>query len=63
MRRTLAKRLGPLRNRGGWPSERGAVATEYGLLLLFVALAIVLALTAFGLAVLRLIQAGADAFR
>ncbi len=43
-------------------ADAGAVATEYGLLLLFVALAIVVALTAFGLAVLRLFQAGADAF-
>jgi len=53
----LARRL--RRRLGG---ELGAVATEYGLLLLFVALAIIAALTAFGLAVLRLFQAGADAF-
>jgi Flp pilus assembly pilin Flp len=53
----LARRL--RRRLGG---ELGAVATEYGLLLLFVALAIIAALTAFGLAVLRLFQAGAGAF-
>ncbi len=51
--RWLARRLG---------AEPGAVATEYGLLLLLVALAIVAALTAFGLAVLRLFQTGAAAF-
>jgi Flp pilus assembly pilin Flp len=52
----LACRLRPLEG------EVGAVATEYGLLLLFVALAIIVALTAFGFAVLRLFQAGAAAF-
>lgn len=50
------------RSRPTLRSESGAVATEYGLLLLFVALAIILAVTAVGLAVLRLFQAGADAF-
>jgi Flp pilus assembly pilin Flp len=53
----LARRLRPLEG------VVGAVATEYGLLLLlFVALASIVALTAFGFAVLRLFQAGAAAF-
>lgn len=42
--------------------ELGAVATEYGLLLAMIALVIVTALVAFGLAVLGLLRAGADAF-
>ena len=37
--------------RQGFNGERGAVATEYGLLLVLVALAIVVALTALGLAI------------
>lgn len=61
----LARRLGRLR--GGRLGEdrgedRGAVAAEYGLLLALVALAIIVAVTAFGLALLRLFQAGVDAF-
>lgn len=42
--------------------ERGAVATEYGLLLLLVALVIVAAVTAFGLAVAGLFTTGRSAF-
>ncbi len=57
----LARRLGRLRG-GRLGEDRGAVATEYGLLLALVALAIIVAVTAFGLALLRLFQAGVDAF-
>lgn len=42
--------------------ERGAVATEYGLILLLVALVIVAALTAFGIAVAGLFTTGRGAF-
>lgn len=52
----LARRLRPL------AEERGAVATEYGLLLALVALAITVALAAFGFALLDLFRAGVDAF-
>jgi Flp pilus assembly pilin Flp len=42
--------------------EAGAVATEYGLTLLFIALAIVLAATAFGVALSGLFEQGPPAF-
>lgn len=42
--------------------ERGAVATEYGLLLLLVALVIIAAVTAFGIAVSGLFTTGRNAF-
>ena len=42
--------------------DRGAVATEYGLLLLLIALVIIIAVTAFGVAVAGLFQQGADGF-
>jgi Flp pilus assembly pilin Flp len=42
--------------------EAGSVATEYGLLLLLIALAIVLAATAFGASVAGLFDQGTDAF-
>ena len=38
--------------------ERGSVATEYGLTLLLIALAIIAAATAFGLAVANLFNTG-----
>lgn len=40
--------------------DRGAVASEYGLVLLLIALVIIVAVTAFGLAVADLFQRGAD---
>ena len=40
--------------------ERGAVATEYGLILTLVVLVIVVAMTAFGLAVSDLIGRGSE---
>jgi Flp pilus assembly pilin Flp len=43
-------------------SEAGAVATEYGLLLMFIAIAIVVAATAYGLSVAGLIGRGPDQF-
>lgn len=46
----------------GLAEECGAVATEYGLLLALVALAITVALAAFGFALLDLFRAGVDAF-
>lgn len=46
----------------GAREERGAIAAEYGLILGLIALAIVAAAALFGGQVLRLIQAGADAF-
>lgn len=52
----LARRL---RRRLG--EELGAVATEYGLLLLLIALVLVASAAAFGLAVSGLFQTGADA--
>ena len=42
--------------------ERGAVATEYGLTLMLIALAIILAATAFGIAVSGLFDQGTAAF-
>jgi pilus assembly protein Flp/PilA len=42
--------------------DRGAVAAEYGLLLGLIALVIIIAVTAFGIAVTGLFQEGADAF-
>jgi len=42
--------------------DRGAVAAEYGLLLGLIALVIIIAVTAFGIAVTGLFQDGADAF-
>ena len=42
--------------------DRGAVASEYGLLLLLIALVIIIAVTAFGVAVAGLLQQGADGF-
>lgn len=42
--------------------DRGAVASEYGLLLLLIALVIIIAVTAFGVAVATLFQRGADGF-
>jgi Flp pilus assembly pilin Flp len=43
-------------------AQTGAVATEYGLLLMLIALVIILAAAAFGVAVSGLIGRGADAF-
>jgi pilus assembly protein Flp/PilA len=40
--------------------ERGAVATEYGLLLVLIALAIVVAAVALGLAISGVFQRGSD---
>jgi Flp pilus assembly pilin Flp len=40
--------------------ERGAVSTEYGLLLVFIAVAIVAAATAFGVAVSGLFDTGKE---
>ena len=46
----------------GWiAGERGAVATEYGLVLVLVALAIIVAITGVGLAVARLYSSGSSA--
>ena len=42
--------------------ERGSVATEYGLMLMLIALAIIVAATAFGLAVSGLFDKGTAAF-
>ena len=42
--------------------DRGAIAAEYGLLLVLIALAIVAAVTFFGGQVMRLLQSGAEAF-
>ena len=42
--------------------DQGAVATEYGLTLMLIALAIILAATAFGLAVAGLFDTGTAAF-
>jgi Flp pilus assembly pilin Flp len=41
--------------------DRGAVAAEYGLLLGLIALVIIIAVTAFGIAVAGMLQDGADA--
>jgi Flp pilus assembly pilin Flp len=51
-----------LRNRfaGRFAREEGAVATEYGLLLVLIALAIVLAATALGAAIAGVFDRGAD---
>ena len=60
MLRGLRTRLAPGRAAGpDWACERGAVSSEYGLLLVLVALAIVAAATAFGLAVTGLLSDGA----
>ena len=40
--------------------ERGAVATEYGLMLTLIAIAAVVAMTAFGVALIALFQRGAE---
>lgn len=42
--------------------DEGAVATEYGLTLMLIALAIIVAATAFGLAVAGLFDTGTAAF-
>ena len=42
--------------------DRGAGASEYGLMLLRIALVIIIAVTAFGVAVAGLFQRGADGF-
>ena len=42
--------------------EEGAVATEYGLTLMLIALAIVVAATAFGIALTGLFEQGPPAF-
>ncbi len=42
--------------------ERGSVATEYGLTLMLIALAIILAATAFGIAVSGLFDQGTAGF-
>jgi Flp pilus assembly pilin Flp len=42
--------------------ERGAVAAEYGLILTLVVIATVLAITAFGIAVVDLFERGAEPF-
>ena len=42
--------------------ELGAVATEYGLLLLLIALVIILAVTAYGISLSGAFQTGANAF-
>jgi Flp pilus assembly pilin Flp len=42
--------------------ERGAVATEYGLILTLVVLVTVLAITAFGIAVADMIDQGTEPF-
>lgn len=47
--------------RGRVAGDRGAVATEYALLLFLVALAILAGLAAFGLALVRLYSSGASA--
>jgi Flp pilus assembly pilin Flp len=56
MMELLRRAVAALRN------EKGSVATEYGLVLVLIALAIVAAAALFGAAVVNLIQAGADAF-
>ena len=43
-------------------ADRGAVATEYGLVLMLIALVIIIGVTAFGFAVADLFQTGADGF-
>ncbi len=47
-----------LRVRGALAQERGAVSAEYGLLLVLIALAIIAAATAFGIAVTGLFESG-----
>ena len=42
--------------------EGGSVATEYGLMLMLIALAIIVAATAFGIAVSGLFDTGTSAF-
>jgi Flp pilus assembly pilin Flp len=45
----------------GHPGDRGAVSVEHALLLMFIAVAIVVAIAAFGTAVDGLFQQGKDA--
>ena len=60
MFRGLRARLAARRVAGPeWACERGAVSTEYGLLLVLVAIAIIAAATAFGFAVTGLLSDGA----
>lgn len=42
--------------------DRGAVSTEYALLLVLIALVLIAAMITFGIAVSDMIQGGADAF-
>ena len=56
IRRLLARLFVPIRE------DRGSVATEYGLTLLLISLAIILAATAFGIAVSGLFDTGTSAF-
>jgi pilus assembly protein Flp/PilA len=56
--RTITAAL-PVRS-GRIEDDRGAVAAEYGLLLMLIALVIIVAVTAFGFAVADLFQRGAD---
>ena len=42
--------------------DRGAVSAEYGLVLGLIALVVIVAMTAFGVAVANLLQSGADGF-
>ncbi len=45
--------------RARFPREDGAVATEYGLLLVLIALAIIVAATALGVAIANVFDSGA----
>ena len=56
IRSLLTRLLVPIRD------DRGSVATEYGLTLLLISLAIILAATAFGIAVVGLFDQGTAAF-
>lgn len=47
---------------GATRGERGAVATEYALVLMLIALAIIAAVTLFGVALLHLYEQAPDAF-
>jgi Flp pilus assembly pilin Flp len=51
-----------LRPRGMWRDDRGAVSTEYAVMLSLIALVLIAALTAFGLAVSGLLDRGTAAF-
>jgi Flp pilus assembly pilin Flp len=46
--------------RARFPREDGAVATEYGLLLVLIALAIIVAATALGVAIANVFDSGAN---